>query len=448
MTVKETYEHMRLDCGVELGALPLAGRRTTAFDIRVLAGTADEPDEKLGVARLVLETISKGTEQRSARELSDAFDAIGAQCGSGVGRESFVFRCSCLPEYVEQALALHAEMLRTPTFPMGFCQVALDLARQELIALEDDPGELSRKFIAPHAYGPWLGRHELGTRECLDRTTREDIATYWARLFGSARLQVAIAGAVDIDRVVSTLDRLFAGFGDDKADGRGAFPIEFSPGIRHQAKELEQEHILLCWPGVKITDDEHPVERVTLAALGEGMSSRLFTEVREKQGLVYWVDAWDEHPRGAGRVFMGASTTPARCDQTVRTLLREVDRLGQDLTEEELARTKVVIIAKSQTHGDITRARTSELSRDLFHFGRPVPLEEKHERISAVTVADVQRYLAAYPRDDLCVLTLGPRSLEDGDFLRGSATREPSGSTAHGCSPTSSGGNGDNGGTQ
>ncbi len=171
----------------------------------------------------------------------------------------------------------------------------------------------------------------------------------------------------------------------------------------------------MCWPGVKMTDDAYPAERLTLAILSDGMSSRLFTEVREKQGLVYWVDAWGEHPRDIGMIFMGASTTPARCEQTVRTLLQEVNRLSEDVTEEELSRAQVGIIAKSKTHGDITRARAGELSSDLFHYGRPVPLAEKHDWISAVTIADVQRYLAAHPRDKRCVLTLGPRALENSE---------------------------------
>jgi len=411
MSMDGTYHHRRLDCGVDFAAIALEGRRTTSFEIRVCAGLADEPDDRLGLARIVEETISKGTQQRSAQEMSDAFDAIGAQCGRAVGRESMVFRCSCLPEYAEEALALHAEMLRTPTFPEPFCQVAIDLGVQELRALEDDPQELSSRLIGPHAFGSRLGRHELGTKESIERITRGDIVGYWERCFGAKRMQVSVGGAVDVDRFARRVDDLFGGFGRD--DGQPRFEAEFSPGVHHHAKELEQEHILLCWPGVSVPDEAYPVQRVTLSILGSGMSSRLFTEVREKRGLVYWVGAWAEHPRDAGMMFMGASTMPDRCDQTVQTLLREVDRLAEDVTEAELERAKVGIIARTQTHGELTRSRVGELSRDLFHFGRPVPTEEKNEQVAAVTVAGIGEYLAAHPRDQRCVLTLGPRALVD-----------------------------------
>lgn len=409
----ETYHHRRLNCGIEFAALEMPGRHTAALNIRIAAGMTDESEDRLGLAHVVDETISKGTTDKTARELSDAFDAIGAQTGGGVGRQSTVCRCTCLPEFVEQALALHAEMLRTPTFPEEFCEVAVQLALQELTAMEDDPQELTGKLIAPNAYGARLGRHELGTKETIAKITRDDVVTFWKSNFAAPRMQVCVGGDVDANAIAGAVEKHFAGFGAGAKSPVGNIPVEFSPGIRHHHKELEQEHIVMCWPGVAVTDADHPVERVMLGVLSGGMSSRLFTEVREKQGLVYWVGAWGEHPRGAGMLFAGASTTPARCDLTAKTLLREIDRLAEDITQEELDRAKIGITAKMQTHGDITRARVGELASDIYHHGRPIPLEERKRQIEAVSVDDVRRYLATHPRDRLCVQTVGPRPLED-----------------------------------
>ncbi|HKQ49827.1 MAG TPA: pitrilysin family protein [Phycisphaerae bacterium] len=411
MAAEEVYHHRTLPSGIEFAALEIPGRRTAGYEIRIFAGMAHEPDDRGGLARVVEDAITKGTQTKTAQEVTDAFDALGAQAGAAVGRESMLFRCSCLPEYLDTALALHAEILRAPTFPDEYCRVAVDLARQELTALEDDPGDLSRKIMGPSAFGERLGRHELGSRESLDRIDRAAIVEYWRKYFSAARMQVAVGGAVDVDRFAERVDQLFTGFGD-RENGRTTFAAEFRPGFTHHPKELEQEHLLMCWPGAAVSDRDYPVERLALAILSGGMSSRLFAEVREKQGLVYWVGAWDEHPRGSGRVFMGASTTPPRSDLTLATLLREVDRLSEDLTQDELDRARVGIVAKTQTHGDITRARVGELGGDLFHYGRPVPPAEKNAALQAVTIADVKRYLAEHPRDPLCVLALGPRPLE------------------------------------
>ncbi len=403
--------HRHLSCGIEFAAEVLPGRPTAALEIRVLAGAAHDPADRLGLARLVEETLDKGTARRSGRELLDAFDAIGAQRSSATGRDTTAFGCVCLPEYLPQAIELHAEMLRTPTFPEEACRVAIELAVQELSAIEDDPQALTDKLMDRQAYGPFLGRHPLGEKETLQRIGRADIAEHWQATFSAGRLLVGVAGPVDPERIADCLEECFAGFGPPSPNGREAPPLVFSAVRTHHPKELAQEHIGICYPGVPVTHADYPVERVLIGVLAGGMSGRLFTEVREKQGLVYWVGAWHEHPRNAGMIHLGASSTPANADKTYRTLLREVDRLSDDLLESEVDRAIVGIAARTETRGDITRAHCSELVGDLFHYGYPVPMEEKIARVEAVTVDAVKRYLAAHPRDSLSVVTLGPREL-------------------------------------
>ncbi|HWL92629.1 MAG TPA: pitrilysin family protein, partial [Phycisphaerae bacterium] len=302
MTAFEKYHHRRLACGAEFAALEMPARRTASFQLRFLTGLIDEPADRLGLARIVEDTMAKGTEKRTAQQLSDAFDTIGAQTGGGVGRETTVFRCNCLPEFLGEALALHAELLRKPIFPQEFCDVAVELGLQELTALEDDPSELAGKLMAPQAYGEAFGRHELGTAESLKKITRNDIHKFWGENFSAARMQVTVGGAVDVDRFATLVDEFFNGFGGDFDVADRNVPLKFTPGIHHHPKEAEQQQILLRYPGVAITDPDYHVERVMLSVLGGGMSSRLFTEVREKQGLVYWVGAWDEHPKGSGMI--------------------------------------------------------------------------------------------------------------------------------------------------
>lgn len=406
-----TTVHRRLDCGIELAAEVMANRSSVSFAIRLLSGTAFEPDEQLGVARLVEQTISKGTAKRDGRALGDAFDALGVQRGSGTGRETIAFRCRCLPEFLDGVIDLHAEMFRTPTFPEDACQVAVDLALQELTALEDEPIDLARKLLTEQAYGHRLGRDPLGTAETLQRIGRAEIEGYWAEHLSARRMQFAAAGPFDPDALADKLEAAFEGFG--RKDGRAdeAIPLEFTPGGAHRHKDLEQDYIVACWPGVPMDDPAEPIERVMIGILSGGMSGRLFTEVREKQGLVYWVGAWVVHPRGSGMIHIGASTTPDRCEKTYTTLFREIDRLTEDLTEEELRRAVTGIAARRQREADLTQARSEDLADDLFHFGRPIPIEEKLAKVRAVTVQDVARYLEAHPRDRLSVLTLGPKQL-------------------------------------
>jgi predicted Zn-dependent peptidase len=406
--------HTHLDCGIELAVLTLPDRRAVATEIRVLAGTADEPEDKLGVAHLVEQTLDKGTRQFEGRALGDAFDEIGASRGSWSGREATAFNCMCLPEYFDRSIELHAEFLRYPVFPEDSCDVALELSRQELLALEDDPQALVDKRIGRQAYGPVLGRHYAGEAETLDGITRQHMLDFWSANYGSGRILMSVAGPLGIDQVAPVVERSFTGFGPPEQSHREGFEIEFDATTRHHPKETEQEQISIAFRGVPITDREHATERVLIGVLSGGMSARLFTEVRERQGLAYWVGAWHEHPRNAGMIFVGASTTPDRCHQTYDTLLRELDRVKDDVTQEEIDRALTGIMVRADIRSDVTRARCAEQADDLMHYGRPVPWEQKRARLQAVTVEDVKRYCATRgPRLPRSVVTLGPRNLDN-----------------------------------
>jgi predicted Zn-dependent peptidase len=407
-----TLVHRRLDCGIEFGGQVLPDRQTLAIDLRTFGGMAYEKPDYLGLAHVVVETIDKGTAKRTGRELSDAFDALGIRHGSWAGRECIGFAAQCLPEFLDPTIELFGEMLRTPTFPDDAVEVALDLARQELDMLEDEPRELTDKILTRQSYGDPLGRHALGELETIERITRDAVVGHWTETFAAGRMQVSVAGNFDPDHLVEKLETTFEGFQASAPDGRSAFPLGFQPIRTHRDKDIEQEHIGICYPGVPADAADYPVQRVLLAILAGGMSSRLFTELREKQALVYWVNAWAEYPRGHGMIHLGASTKPERCDKTYRALLGEIDRLGVTLEEPELARAITGIVSRTETRGDITRARCQEVAGDLFLRGRLIPTEEKLDKIRVVTIDDIRRFLADHPRDQLSIVTLGPRELE------------------------------------
>ncbi|MBK9126895.1 MAG: insulinase family protein [Phycisphaerales bacterium] len=408
---KTTYLHLDLPCGAELAVAPLPRRQTVGLCFRVLTGLADEPDDLTGIGEIVENTLSKGTQKYDGRALADAFDALGAQWSSTAGRQSMLLRLVCLPEYTLQATALVAEMLVRPTFPDEACRVAVDLAQQALKHLEDEPGDLVRVMMQRVALGPVLGRHPGGTPESLARITPDAVRAHWRRSYHVGRLQVTAAGPVDADALAATIDREFAGLGETSRGGRDPVPHTWTPAREHRQKELEQQHIALALPGLPKHDPDFAVELVLLGVLSGGMSGRLFTEVREKQGLVYWVGAWHAQPRDQGVLYVGASSTPDRCRKTYDTLLRELRRLGQDLTEEEVARARDQIIAQAETEDDLTRARAAGLSDDLFHFGRPVGIEAKLDAVRAVTLERAVDYARRLPVDKVCVCTLGPREM-------------------------------------
>lgn len=407
----QTFFHAQLPSGIELAVDPLPERNVAAIIFRVLAGVSDEPADLNGVGMIVERTLSKGTQVRDGRALADAFDLLGAQWGSASGRQSMMVRTLCLPEFALDVVDLVAEMLCQPVFPDEACRVAVQLALEQRRHLDDDPNDLLRMHVTQATLGPVYGRHTGGQLDTLPRITPDSVRAHWRALYHAGRLQVAAAGPLDPERLAAHVERRFADLRRAPAEGRAAADFELPAQRTHVAKELQQQYISLSLPGLPKDDPEFAVEQVLIGVLSGGMSGRLFTEVREKLGLVYWVAAWHEQPRGKGLIHLGASTTPERCHQTFEALLRELRRLTEDLREDETRRARDALVAQALTEDDLTRARAGGLSDDLFHFSRPIGLEPKLDAVRAVTVEQVRDYAARLPLDGVCTVTLGPRPL-------------------------------------
>lgn len=415
MTQRDAPIHSRTLAGdVNLLAEPMPGYHTATVMLRVNGGVSSEPEDSLGLAYVLEQALDKGTERYDGRQLADAFDAIGARHAVYTGRQSWLLVASALPEHLPRAIELLGEVISRPVFPDEVVETVVSLTQQELTSLEDSPRGLLRRQMALQAYGPVLGRHMLGSAATLASITPEKVRAHWQRARGRSGLAVTVAGAFDPEAVYGALEGWLGALperGLEAPDAAGAFSAE----IGHVAKpELEQTQIGISFPGVPYADDEQVVEKVLLGVLSGGMSSRLFTEVREKLGLVYWVGAWAEQPRGQGMVHIGAATRPDRAKTTYETLLREVARLEEDLTEAELERAKTGLIAESATSGASVQQRANDLLIDQFHLGHAVPAAKQREAIRAVTLDDIRAYLRNHPREALSIVTVGPSPL-DGD---------------------------------
>lgn len=409
MAIDGTY-HQLLPCGAQLAGQYLPRRRIVAVNITFVGGLANEPEDQLGVAQLTEDVLDKGTQKYTAEQLADTFDAIGARRSSTTGRETVSFGCIALADFFERVMELHSEMLCRPTFPADQCKISQELSLQELDAMEDDPMDLLQKIARRQSLGPIFGRHPLGERGALERLGRAQIVEYWRTNLVSRRMQVSIVGPIEAARAADVVERFFCPLSRGEPSVTDLISAGFPhSGTTHYTKKLEQVYMALSWPGATRQAEDWPAEAVALNVLSGGMSSRLFTEVREKQGLVYWVSAWPDYLRSTGLLSMGASTTPQKSRQTYETLLREIDRLGEDLTQGELDRAKRLITARRQTRGELTKIRAGELAEDLFFFGAPRDREAETARVEKVTIADIQSYLKAHPRtnENLCVATVG-----------------------------------------
>jgi predicted Zn-dependent peptidase len=376
----------------------------------VPAGAVTDPAGQEGISTLVEGLVYRGAGSRDARVLSDALDSLGVQRGGGAELEHTSFGGTVLADDLDSAFALYADIIRRPHLPGDQLDAERDLALQKLERLKDSPAEnlfvhLRREyFTSPH------GRTVLGTAEGLAAITPESVVADHARRYRPTGAILAVAGKVEWPRLQAKVEELFG-------DWDGAPPPAPAPATHgesrysHVSQETSQEQIGIAYAAAGLGEAGYADARMAIEILSGGMAARLFTEVRERRGLVYTVRASHSSLRGAGVVFAYAGTTPERSQETLEVLTAELRRVGDGVTEEEVARARVGLLSALVMQGEASRARAHSLARDVYLLGRVRSLEEIREAFERVTPASIVAHLRERPPGDFTVVTLGPRTL-------------------------------------
>jgi predicted Zn-dependent peptidase len=222
---------------------------------------------------------------------------------------------------------------------------------------------------------------------------------------------LAVAGRFVWSELHETIRRLFE-------DWEGSAPERPKPdntgraGYRHIQQPTEQEQIGVMYPTVALGDPDYYDMRMAVEILSGGMAARLFTEVREKRGLCYTVRAMPHAVRGGGAVLAYAGTGEERCQETLDVLLHELQRLGEGVTEEELARARTGLLSALVMQSEATRSRALSIARDQYLLGQVRTMDEIRTGVERVTPDSIYEHLQRHPARDFTVVTLGPAELK------------------------------------
>ncbi|MCS6868407.1 MAG: insulinase family protein [Thermus sp.] len=375
-----------------------------AFHLLVPAGAVNEPEGLLGSSALLEGWLWKGAGELDAQGLAGALDALGVRRQSGAGLEYTLFSAAFLPEVLEEVFRLYALLLTQPRLPREAFEAVRSVALQSLLSQEDQPArklfsELRRRvFLSAH------GRDPLGQAEDLKGATPEAVRADFHRRYTPRGAILAVAGGVSWERLLAASEPFLAWEGEEAfyPPPRLAEPHRFA-----LPRPTAQVQIGLAYPDVGPEDPGFYPARLALEVLSGGMSSRLFTEVREKRGLVYAVSAFPAGVRGQGLLMAYAGTTKERAQETLEVMLQEMERLAQGVTEEELLRAKVGLRTALVMADESIRSRASSMARDLFALGRVRSLSEIEGAIEGTDLGAVNAFLRAHPYRDPWVGLLG-----------------------------------------
>lgn len=395
--------------GLTLVAQAIEGVQSAAFNLMIPAGAATDPVGALGSANVLADLLFRGAGQRDSRALNDHLDLLGLQRSGSVGIQHIRLAAAGVARNVVEALEAYADIVRRPMLPADGFEPARDLAIQSLQGLSDDPRQYLLTLLNEHALPAPRGRNPMGRLEDLENLTIERLAADFTDRFHASGTVLAIAGAIDLDEVRDRVARYFA---DWHGKPRPALPAGHTPRpMHHEPQESEQTHIGIAWPTVVETHPDYMTARVALEILSGGTSGRLFTELREKRGLVYHASASYTALKDYAIVVGYAGTSNDRAQLTLDTYFEQLNEWSAGISADELHRARIALKSATILSGESTSARAGALAHDHYIHGRLRRLEEIRQAIDAVSLDAVHAWLKQHPPADFTVVTVGPHPL-------------------------------------
>ncbi len=366
--------------------------RSASIGIWLETGSRDEDSESNGISHFIEHMVFKGTKHRTAEEIARQVDSIGGNMDAFTAKECICFNVKVLDEHVPVALDILADLVLHPIFDSEDITRERGVILEEIKMDEDNPDYLVHEIFTQNFWKDHpLGKPILGTKETVKRFQRETVFDTYAHRFAPGNIIVSAAGNLDHDKFVDLVSQHFEHMKPRENGFHSPQPKIVSRIILRNKKALEQVQLCLGVPSHPIAHEQRHAGYVLNTLLGGGMSSRLFQNIRERQGLAYSIYS-DLNPyRDTGCLAVYAGTSRASTTKVVQSVVEEFRKLKQEVVgEEELRRSKDQLKGSLMLSLESSTARMSNLARQEMYFDRFYDLDELIEKIEAVTAADLQ----------------------------------------------------------
>jgi predicted Zn-dependent peptidase len=406
-SAESTVRRTVLPGGLRVVTEFLPSVRSVALGIWVGVGSRDEDTEHAGATHYLEHLLFKGTNKRSALDISAEMDAVGGELNAFTAKEYTCYYARVLDSDLPLAIDVLSDMVASSLIAQKDVDAERDVVLEEIAMNEDDPSDTVHEAFTARLFGDTpLGRPILGTVDSINAITRDQISEHYRARYTSPHLVVAAAGNLEHDRVVALVQSAFDEALDGTSDaatkpapprlrGAGGLWDGYGPaagsGVTLASRPIEQANLVLGCEGLSRTDDRRFALGVLNAALGGGMSSRLFQEVREKRGLAYSVYSFASQHADTGLWGVYVGCLPGKADDVLSICTAEVAKVvGSGLTDAELER------GKGQVRGGIVlgledpSSRMTRLGKAELVYPGLEPVDDVLAAIDAVTHDDIR----------------------------------------------------------
>lgn len=374
--------------GVRLVTEHIDTVRSAALGIWVGGGSREEGDAESGAAHFIEHMLFKGTAHRSAQDIARETDAIGGQMNAFTTKECTCFYGRVLDDHLPQALDILFDMVYHSSFTQEAVETERGVILEEIDMYEDTPDDLCAEKLAAQVFqGNPLARPILGAKETLAQMTGDSLRDYHRRHYQGHNTVVALAGSFSPE-ILDDLRQRFAVL--PAGTPRPLTPAVYTPGFVATAKPIEQNHLTLAFPGLDYNSPRRFALQLLSSILGGGVSSRLFQQVREQQGLCYSVYSYGAGHADTGLFCIYTALNRETETKALATIRQVVDQLRQEgPTDEELSRAREQSKANVMMGLESTQSRMSHAGRSLLFSGEILTPEQIIAAYDGVTRADV-----------------------------------------------------------
>lgn len=379
-----------LDNGIRLVVKRMEGLMSVSMGVLVGTGSYIETDREDGISHFIEHMMFKGTKTRSAFDISDEMDRIGAQTNAFTGKDLTCYYAKSTTENAAKAFEILADIFLNSTFPEDEMAREKGVIIEEISMNEDTPDDLCLDMLSEAYYGrEGYGRNILGPRENVSGFTRADVDKYMAARYTTDNIVIAMAGNIDINLAEELAEKYFGGLRATKHDER-VVTVNLKHSSLLRRKDIEQVHFALAFPSVKRYDRLFDATQVMNSVLGGSMSSRLFQTVREKLGLAYTVYSYGTAYAQSGTLVVYAGVNAENYMKSVEAVYKCIqDIKRKDISKEEFLRGKEQLKSSSIFAQESTSSQMLLYGKELLYSGKLYNFEERVAKVNAVSIEDV-----------------------------------------------------------
>ena len=412
MSVKRTVH----SSGLRIVTEEVPSVRSAAVGIWVNVGSRDEAPATAGASHFLEHLLFKGTKSRTALEISSSIESVGGEMNAFTSKEYTCFYARVIDTDLPMAIDVVSDLITSSIVTALDVDAERKVVLEEIAMRDDDPSDLVHDLFSDTYYGDTqIGRPILGTIESINKMSRNTVFNYYKKKYLPSDLVVAVAGNIKHKRVVAMVEEALSR--DNFLDVIGTpnirpnTPIKKGPqtpvGLMY--RKTEQAHMLYGMEGVARADNRRFAMGVMSAALGGGMSSRLFQEIREKRGLAYSVYAYAQQFAGSGTLGFYAGCNPSKAIEVVE-IIREVlaDVADNGMTHEEIERAKGAVRGSLVLSQEDSGSRMSRIGKNEIVYGQVMDFDDILKAISRVSAEDIREIASEYLAKTPTLALVGP----------------------------------------